>query len=109
VAEVIYYGLFPGLLVLRRMSSSWAPLILTSVAMAIMLAATNPVAGNYPSFGNGLNWLLGLPCWLSGCWPAEKSYRMKSLQLCQPTPSGSGTYRYGDWQLYARFSVFIHL
>jgi peptidoglycan/LPS O-acetylase OafA/YrhL len=75
VAEVVYYGLYPCLLAGRRRSSSWAPLILTSVVLAIALAATKAGAGNYPSFGNGLNWLLGLPCWLSGCWLAERSYK----------------------------------
>lgn len=72
VAEVVYYGLYPSLLVGRRKYTSWAPLILGSVGMALVLASTNPTAGNYPSYGNWLNWVLGLPCWLSGCWLAER-------------------------------------
>jgi peptidoglycan/LPS O-acetylase OafA/YrhL len=60
------------LLAARRNVSTWKPLILGSFVFAFALAATNPAAGNYPSFGNALNWILGLPCWLGGCWLADR-------------------------------------
>ena len=86
VAEAVYYGLYPGLLAGRRKFSGWAPLILGCVGIALVLTATNPTAGNYPSYGCGLNWVLGLPCWLSGCWLAERVQK-REMHLA---PSGSG-------------------
>ena len=44
-----------------------------SFVIALLLAATNPRAKDYPSWGLGLNWVLGLPCWLLGCELAERS------------------------------------
>ena len=34
----------------------------------------HPLALDYSPFGNGLNWLLGLPCWLFGCKLAEQDF-----------------------------------
>ncbi len=72
VAELIYYSIYPFLLVARRRTATWAPLVFAGFAMGAALAATNPSAGGYPSFGNAFNWILGLPCWLSGCWLADR-------------------------------------
>lgn len=71
VAELIYYSLYPVVLMLRRNGLSLTMMVLVAFAMAFLLAASNPTAGNYPSFGLAGNWLLGLPCWLLGCWLAE--------------------------------------
>lgn len=71
VAELIYYALYPLMHRLRRQFASWSPLILLALLAAIGVAATNPTAGNYPSYGLALNWTLGLPCWLMGCAVAE--------------------------------------
>jgi len=72
VAELVYYTIYPLLLHARRATGSWMPLVICAFGLALALAATQPSAGNYPSFGNALNWLLGLPVWLSGCWLADR-------------------------------------
>ena len=61
VAELIYYTLYPALLIVRRRTLTWSPMILVAFALGLVLASTNPTAGNYPSFGNIFNWILGLP------------------------------------------------
>ena len=71
VCELIYYAIYPALLTLRLRHRSWLPALAVSFFASLWLASTNPGAGNYPSFGFGLNWLLGLPCWLLGCQLAE--------------------------------------
>lgn len=71
-AELIYYTLYPMFLFLRRVLNGWALLLFASYGAAIAVASTNPSAGDYPSYGVGLNWVLGLPCWLLGCALAEK-------------------------------------
>jgi peptidoglycan/LPS O-acetylase OafA/YrhL len=78
-AELIYYTIYPLLLVLRRRAGSWLPLVAVSFVLALGLAATNPGEAEYPRFGLQLNWLLGLPCWLMGCWLADL-YRSGSLK-----------------------------
>ncbi len=70
-AEIIYYTIYPLILKIRRNGFSWQQITVASFLVAIMISATNPTAGNYPSFGIGLNWLLGLPCWLLGVQLAE--------------------------------------
>lgn len=78
VAELIYYTIYPALLVVRRGIGSWLPLIALSFIAALCLAASQPTAGNYPSFGPHLNWVLGLPCWLMGCWLADFTLRHRT-------------------------------
>jgi peptidoglycan/LPS O-acetylase OafA/YrhL len=73
-AEVIYYTLYPLLLAARRRTSSWLPLLIVAYLAALGVAALRPAVGEYPRFGLGLNWLLGLPCWLLGCGLAELSH-----------------------------------
>lgn len=72
LAELIYYSLYPLLLALRRRLTSWIALIAGALIIALVVAATDATAGNYPSYGSELNWLLGLPCWLTGCEVAER-------------------------------------
>jgi peptidoglycan/LPS O-acetylase OafA/YrhL len=72
VAELIYYTLYPALLAMRRQGVKWMWMFAGSFAAAMALAATDPSAKNYPSWGLGLNWILGLPCWLAGCELAER-------------------------------------
>lgn len=69
-AELIYYTLYPFLRALGA-RFGWWPLIGVAYAAGLAVALSNPLAGNYPSFGVGLTWLLGLPCWLLGCRLAE--------------------------------------
>lgn len=103
VAEVVYYVLYPGLLAARQRIKSWVPLILISVGMALAVAASQPSAGNYPSFGNGLNWILGLPCWLSGCWLGERAAR-EEMPRC-PSPRSLWMWRLSIWGLATACSI----
>jgi peptidoglycan/LPS O-acetylase OafA/YrhL len=73
VAELVYYTLYPALLYLRRRGVVWWQMFAAAFAAALLLAATDPGAKNYPSWGIGLNWVLGLPCWLAGCELAERA------------------------------------
>jgi peptidoglycan/LPS O-acetylase OafA/YrhL len=74
VCEEIYYLLYPGLLRLRRSFGMKKLLAGTFVVALLVIALVNPRAGNYPSFGLSLNWLVGLPCWLFGAALAEADF-----------------------------------
>jgi peptidoglycan/LPS O-acetylase OafA/YrhL len=81
--EIEYYLLYPILLLLRR-RFGWWPLILVALVAAYGLALSNvpdivAIGGGYPAFG-WWNWVVGLPCWMTGCWLAESFERF-------PTPS----------------------
>jgi len=77
VCEEIYYLIYPGLLLLRR-ALGWRPLLIAAFILGGWVAWTDPAAGDYPSYGWRLNWLLGLPCWLLGCILAERSDSLQS-------------------------------
>lgn len=71
VCEEVYYTIYP-LILKARARWGWPSLIALTLASAYAVVLTNPTAGNYPSYGAGLNWILGLPCWLLGCQLAER-------------------------------------
>ncbi|MFZ2449491.1 MAG: acyltransferase [Methylovulum miyakonense] len=71
-AELIYYILYPLLRNIHLRFGSWYGIVTVAFVVGFAVAATDPSAGNYPSYGIGLNWLLGLPCWLLGCMIAER-------------------------------------
>src|SRR4051812_5187972 len=71
LCEEIYYLLYPLVLVRLRRRMGWRPIIAVSFVFALFVVLTDLRAGNYASYGPGLNWLLGLPCWLLGCELAE--------------------------------------
>jgi peptidoglycan/LPS O-acetylase OafA/YrhL len=71
VCEEIYYTIYPVLLKIRA-HFGWRRMIAGAFLMSVAVVLTNPGAGDYPSFGPGLNWALGLPCWLLGCDLAER-------------------------------------
>ena len=83
-AELVYYTIYPLLLFIRRAGISWQVLAATAFVIALGVASTNPTAGDYPSFGIGANWILGLPCWLIGCVVAEKIQTTPPLEPGQP-------------------------
>jgi peptidoglycan/LPS O-acetylase OafA/YrhL len=93
LAELVYYTIYPLLLLLRIRLRSWGPIITTAYISALLLAATNPIAGNYPSFGPASNWILGLPCWLLGCALAEKSGSNEVVQRGGVTALSVWTWR----------------
>lgn len=69
-AEIIYYSLYPLLMVVQR-KVGWNILIGSAFAISFLLFASIPEAPIYPVFGIKLNWLAGLPCWLLGARLAE--------------------------------------
>ncbi len=77
VAEAIYYALYP---LLRSAASriGWPSLVGISAMGALALLATDPKAVEYPAFGMGFTWILGLPIWLLGCVMAESLHRKQT-------------------------------
>ncbi len=83
-AEIIYYALYPLILPLAR-RFGFTRLVAASFVLAAVVVLTQPNEyGNYPAYGLKLNWALGLPCWLLGCWLAA---RMRSGAEELPAPS----------------------
>ncbi len=72
LCEEIYYLVYPGLLVLKRLLG-WHRLMIGACALSVLVVLTDPRALEYPSYGPALNWALGLPCWLLGCRLAEQT------------------------------------
>jgi peptidoglycan/LPS O-acetylase OafA/YrhL len=84
--ETEYYLLYPLLLALRR-QFGWWPLIIVGEIFAYGLALTHlgdirTNVGAYPCFG-WWNWVMGLPCWLLGCWLAENYHRFPELSTAK--------------------------
>jgi len=98
VAEEIYYFLYPGLHALRNFVS-FRPLIAFAYLLAILVVLRDPWAGNYPSYGPFLNWVVGLPCWLLGCELAERPLPQV------PTAREIWQWRLGVWFLSSVASV----
>jgi len=71
VCEIIYYFIYPLFLFFVRRGLSWNSVFFGSFIVSILVAASKPQSGSYPSYGPLLNWALGLPCWLLGCLVAE--------------------------------------
>lgn len=71
LAEVIYYTIYPLLRRVWRLRGSWLMLVVIASLLALIVVLTDPGAGDYPSYGPWLNWLIGLPCWLMGCLLAD--------------------------------------
>jgi peptidoglycan/LPS O-acetylase OafA/YrhL len=74
ICEMIYYTLYPVFLAIKR-KYGWYSLLAVAFLAAFALDATRrtgPYNGDFTSFGAGLTWILGLPCWLLGCILAEK-------------------------------------
>jgi peptidoglycan/LPS O-acetylase OafA/YrhL len=83
ICEVIYYLLYPILLFIRRYIK-WIYLIMFSYLSACGLLVLNAdtLAISHQSYGamGLLTWVIGLPCWLLGCWLAENYQRFKQLE-----------------------------
>lgn len=96
VCETIYYFIYPALLYLRK-KSSWILLIAISyscVAVMVALHADLLISSQYAYTAFGwATWIIGLPCWLLGCWLAE---HYQSLPLFSPL---------GIWSF--RVAIFI--
>lgn len=74
ICEGIYYLIYPALLYLRR-KTNWPMLIAISLICAFALMATHlnalRLANNEYVALRSATWIIGLPCWLLGCWLAE--------------------------------------
>jgi peptidoglycan/LPS O-acetylase OafA/YrhL len=78
ICELEYYLLYPLLVVLRR-RFGWWPMILVAQIFAYGFAFAHVADiqkwyGGYAAFGPW-NWVMGLPCFLVGCWLAESFER----------------------------------
>jgi peptidoglycan/LPS O-acetylase OafA/YrhL len=82
--EVVYYFLYPGLLFLRRRSSWFALIAASTAAMVALLWVQRSSLSNdnynYTALGTA-TWVVGLPCWLLGCWLAENYQRLKAPSM----------------------------
>jgi peptidoglycan/LPS O-acetylase OafA/YrhL len=100
-AELVYYGIYPILLKIRQRNKiSWTKIIFISFIGALLVASTNPGVDGYPMFGIGLNWILGLPCWLLGVQLAEKVASDDG-----PKPQNIWFWRIGVWGAATVLSV----
>lgn len=77
-AELIYYTIYPLLIKLKQILG-WKLLIAASFLASYLVIFygyfQNPYPMIFPWAGIGFNWLIGLPCWLLGCYLAEQFYR----------------------------------
>lgn len=85
ICEAIYYLLYPAILPLGR-RFGWLSLVGVSYLVSYALAFThlhrlNAGFNGYDALGTSLTWLIGLPCWLLGCWLAENERRFPALPL----------------------------
>lgn len=82
IAEIIYYLIYPLLLILQR-RFGWPRMIAAAFAIGWSIVLLLPDSraqafdalaepGDYAAYGSALNWLIGLPCWLLGCLLAER-------------------------------------
>jgi peptidoglycan/LPS O-acetylase OafA/YrhL len=101
LCEEIYYLLYPGLLALRD-RFGWRKLMLAAWTLSVLVILTNPHARFYPSFGPGLNWALGLPCWLLGCRLAERLDGFRALPV---SVQQIWMWRVGVWAVTVVISV----
>lgn len=95
IAELVYYTIYPALRAFAE-QFSWRFLIFVSFPISAFVILTSPESGDYASFGNQLNWLLGLPCWLLGVYLAEQCKNLSSVAISNQK---IWTYRFGVWFL----------
>ncbi len=104
VCEVIYYMLYPILLMARRRLDSWWPLIVISYLAGICVVLTNPSSHSYWSYGPTTTWIIGLPCWLLGAALAEGCRNGSKLR---DSVTSIWVWRSATWSL-AAFCVILN-
>lgn len=96
ICECFYYALYPALLMLGR-KFGWAAVFAVAYAAAVSLCLSH--LGTLRSGGNNyqalgwLTWIVGLPCWLLGCWLADNRKKFVAVS------------RYKLWAV--RASIFV--
>lgn len=78
VCEAIYYCLYP-LFLLAAQRLGWLLLIAAAVVASygVAISVGPDQYGNAQSYGPLLNWVVGLPAWLIGCYLADNFYRLR--------------------------------
>ncbi len=102
LAEEIYYVIYPLLLLTSR-RIGWTKILVVAFVFSVGVILTNPGAGDYPSYGPQLNWLLGLPCWLLGCLLAQ---RVSSATASSVATASIWGWRMAAWGL-SSFCSFL--
>lgn len=84
ICEAIYYSIYPFLLILNR-KISWTKIFLMSYLASLLLLLTHLSALQDPGPGyvalRMLTFIVGLPCWILGCWLAENRSRFNPIRL----------------------------
>jgi len=86
VCEAIYYLLYPVLLLIGR-KFGWINVVLAAYTISFVLCITH--LSDLRAMGNAYialgwwTWLVGLPCWVAGCWLAENRHRFRPLKSPQ--------------------------
>jgi peptidoglycan/LPS O-acetylase OafA/YrhL len=95
ICELIYYAIYPALFILIKRCGWYAVLGAAFAGAVAMRLELGRDFGNYVDYGYALTWLIGLPCWLTGCYIAEK------VDIARPSPSKRGLWgiRIGVWAL----------
>jgi peptidoglycan/LPS O-acetylase OafA/YrhL len=80
--EIAYYLIYPILFYISKIIK-WRYMILAAYIISWLLIFTHlDILKNghngYPVFGS-LNWVIGLPCWLLGCWLSVNYLRFRSI------------------------------
>lgn len=101
VCELIYYTLYPLLLLIRH-KFGWRFLLPLAFAGSAAVILFDPAAKNYPAYGAKATWLLGLPCWLLGCRLAEQLDQARVV----PSKYQIWTWRTACW-LGSVFCLFL--
>lgn len=91
-AEMIYYGIYPLLMFVRR-RLGWTALFTLAYlgTAAVVLAQPNVVF--FSAHGTALTWLMGLPCWLLGVRLAEEADTLTDRRARVPI----GVWRLAVW------------
>lgn len=78
VCEAVYYCLYPLILPVSR-RIGWPVLIAVSIASSygVAIGLGSDQYGNAQAYGPQLNWVVGFPAWLLGCYLAENLGRLK--------------------------------
>lgn len=87
LCEIIYYCIYP-LLLLGRNRWGWWSLIWLSFGVGVLLNLLYPVIGTdklYQRLGAALTWCLGLPCWLLGAALVEDILQLKQHDVVRRT------------------------
>jgi peptidoglycan/LPS O-acetylase OafA/YrhL len=84
ICEAIYYALYPLILILGR-RIGWKLLIMAAYLAAIVLCLIHLQLIQDPDRGYvALEWktfIVGLPCWILGCWLAENRAKFSQLKF----------------------------